>query len=241
MRYLLRSSLLFGMLAAAAVGAGPFGHYRTRPACRTGIPNRDYQFGAVAPQRRLVSQTAELLLAPSLTPGDATDDTLSIQVYQLPEERMELDHCSITRVAFQVRGDGVCVLSLLAEQNALERQTDVDPATSGKESALQVSHEKRNRFHVSVRAYGAYQVREDEAESTGATGKPLLQTFGPHSFWVERGVPKDVVLREKWPPRDLTLIQLIDRVEVTFAYEPPTYRVERVIEEDDDLPVDANP
>jgi hypothetical protein len=53
-------------------------------------------------------------------------------------------------------------------------------------------------------------------------------------------VPKDAV-GGLWSKHELSLIHLIDRVEVTFAYEPPAYRVERVIEEDDDLPVEINP
>ena len=135
-----------------------------------------------------------------------------IKVFQLDRPSLQIDHCSISRVALQLHKNGLWALSLRGDQNP-EGASQVIETPAG---SRQTGHLKRNKFVIKIRCFGQYRV--DEEQSDTSTGKPVLLQLRPIEFWVQRAEPKDFFRRGHHP--DATaLFDLIDRAEIEFFYE----------------------
>lgn len=243
------------VLAVASVGWGGHHRTRARclPAlpCQPG-----YQVGrstppvtavstAVVVLRREVAATAASAVtaasgttpAPSVNRGaEKQDPQTGVSFFQLDKPALVLDHCSISRVAVMLQSDGSWRVSLRADQNpgstvgvaaagsATTVPVAVTPALPVPPAQKQTSHLKRNEFHVAVRGYGADKA--SESADLKAPGKPLLFHIDLQPFWVQNGVPRNMVWDGTSRNNDGTsasndikrFFSLVDRVEIDLSY-----------------------
>jgi hypothetical protein len=236
-------SLALLMVAALTVGSVAVGggvrRYRARPQERCGIPDADYQPPHPPPvvdPVLAVSQLGVLLAQPlSTTAGDAamslkiSGQTAAarsrVKIYQFSPTSLQIDHCSISRMALIINDRGYWRLSLQADQNP---QVDIPAAGVAVTSPAQVrglpslplkqtTQLKRNLFVIRVRGLGAYSEPLPTPPAPAALGKPVLMALPPIEFWVQRGVPYPGVFENE--NRDAaTFFDQIDRVEIEFSY-----------------------
>ncbi|MHC4176603.1 MAG: hypothetical protein ACYSWU_03805, partial [Planctomycetota bacterium] len=92
--------VLFGLIVAAVAGVAiaSVGRRCTRPTCLTGIPRRDYQFRSRSQPKMLLSKTRILLERPA---GGGLPRK-RIRFYQLAQRKVQIEHCSISRVVLQL-------------------------------------------------------------------------------------------------------------------------------------------
>jgi hypothetical protein len=131
-----------------------------------------------------------------------------IELYQLDQPRLQIDHCEISQVALQLWENGWWVLSLRADQN--RRPPQGEPVVYNPRL-----HIKRNEFVVRLRCLGAF--RTEPTEAALAAGKPVLVDLEAEPFWVENGQPRYVrtggcceLVQDQFED--------IDRVEIEFFY-----------------------
>jgi hypothetical protein len=153
---------------------------------------------------RIVEET---IVCPEPDHAGASKEKRTISLYQLDQPRLEIDHCSVSRVALQLHDNGSWVLSLRGDQN---------PRQEGEERTFQPRlHLKRNLFVVRIRGYGSF--REAPTAANMAVGKPELVDLEPVRFWVQNGEPRYLrVGGHDWRIREF--FELIDRVELEFFY-----------------------
>ena len=208
----VRRLWLIGLMVPVVAGVALAGWTRhcTRPRLETGIPIRDYQYRSRSASVMALSKTA----IPLEREADARRglQPKEIQLFQWDRPSLQIDHCSISRVALQLHDDGSWVLSLRADQN---REPEEPGTPEERESRFQTLHLKRNQFVVKLRCYGAYRLEEPRADET--TGKPVLFELGPKRFWVQRAQPKDFWFRGN--DDDVRrYFDLVDRVEIELFY-----------------------
>jgi hypothetical protein len=212
--------------------------HRTRPECLIGIPDSRYQYLPRSRSEMVVSRTAVLLrnrtmeidslLESPLRPmsrwpesagevettprlvsaGRAISRRSIIDLYQLDQPGLRIDHCEISQVALQIHDDGTWVISLRADQN--RGPEEGEPAEWNPRL-----HIKRNEFTVRLRCLGAFQ--NAPAEAAPIAGRPLLADLNPPPFWVENGEPRHV----RWEGRNVLVEKHfadIDRVEIELYY-----------------------
>ncbi|MBI1913277.1 MAG: hypothetical protein HYS12_00740 [Planctomycetes bacterium] len=234
------------VVAATAVlcstGAGVSYHRtKARPLC--GLPCYDYQHGSVSPSVTAQSFTAVLVeqrvpFSPGVPPAGTPTDVLQgatplvlrerVKYFQLPVAQMQVNHCSLSRVALTLHESGSWALSMRADQNPWMTGQDNEVSTPvqlrGAVSALnppipprrlESNGLKRNLFIVKVRCYAAYPLTETLPAL--APGKPVLFELPVQEFWVQRGVPYDFWAAQGLPAAR-QYFDLIDRVEVEFSY-----------------------
>jgi hypothetical protein len=229
--------LLAGTALLATTGAW-VSYHRTRTDCCPGLPCYDYQHDGFGGSKSVQSQIAVLIeqrleVNPAAPPAGKTSLPPRvlrdrIKYYQLPQSKMQIDHCSLSRVALTLHENGYWTLSLGADQNPWmtgQRQEASSPTqTRGTVNSVrapippltkQTNDLKRNLFRVKIRCYGGYPLQENRPELSG--GKPVLFELEPDPFWVQRGIPYDY-----WKSGATVAAQrffdVIDRVEVEFSY-----------------------
>ena len=232
-------SLALLMVAALTVGSVAVGggvrRYRARPQELCGIPDADYQ--PPHPRPIVDPVLAVSLLAQPLSPT-AGDAAMSLKIsgqtaaarprvkfYQFAPTFLQIDHCSISRMALIINDRGYWRLSLQADQNPQVIIPDAGVAvpTAAQVRGLpggqlkQTNYLKRNLFVIRVRGLGAYSESLPTPPAPGAQGKPVLMALSPIEFWVQRGVPYSGVFENE--NRDAaTFFDQIDRVEIEFSY-----------------------
>src|SRR5208337_2431207 len=165
-----------------------------------------------------------------------------IKVFQFVPSALQIDHCSISRIAFSLQDNGQWRLSLQADQNPVVENstalTTVLPSTTtspdfpstGKPAlatapirglpAVRLKHTtflKRNLFVVQIRGLGDFAEQISVPASPPQLGKPVLVAMEPISFWVQNGVPYPLV-SEGVVADASRFFDMIDRVELEFSY-----------------------
>jgi hypothetical protein len=170
---------------------------------------------------------------PATAPTKGAVDEGPIAYFQLKQASLVVDHCSISRVALAIQGDGSWALSLRADQNP-QFGVDIPLVAAGtprpprkavvpqprpilpgaSPTTKHTVHIKRNLFTVTVRAYGAFS---DEANLDASPGRPVLFELTPPPFWVQNGIPVFQEFRDK---EELIrkYYDFVDRVEVELSY-----------------------
>ncbi|MCO6457438.1 MAG: hypothetical protein J5I93_19225 [Pirellulaceae bacterium] len=129
-----------------------------------------------------------------------------IHVYQLYDPKLDIDFCSISRVALQMHNNGQWVLSLRADQHQREL------VEQGYQPRLYV---KRNQFVIRLRAYGNFA--ELPTAAAIQSGKPELVDLPEIKFWVQNGEPR-FLRTTGHDDRIRQYFDLLDRVELEFFY-----------------------
>jgi hypothetical protein len=197
----------FLVALAGVATAGKWCHHMW-PGHLPGIPNRDYQYRPRSAPVMALSKSPVLLQEVDTATGQATKQT---RLYQWNEASLEIDHCSISRVALQFYKDGRWTVSLRADQNPQNLLTI--PTADGQTRLI--GHIKRNQFAVRFRCYGNYQVRETVADQTA--GKPVLFALEPPKFWVQKAEPFDYLFMGS-DDEVREFFTRVDRVELEFYY-----------------------
>lgn len=228
-RYLSRRGWLFTTLASVFSALG-FRWHTTRPACQSGIPQRDYQFINQSEHRREFSKTVQLVgsSTPEATPSKAVGVSL-VHVYQLNQPALTVQHCSISEFAFQLDSQGLWRVNLRAEQNPIHQQNTPLPSFTGsRPSQDDRTFVKRNRFHIIVRGVAFSSVVSDAEQQ--AIGRPQAFEVRLKPFWVQRGEPRTIVEHGKLHQHEIKFVQghaanadvlfsRVDRVEVEFYFD----------------------
>lgn len=209
-------------LATVVVAAAPHYH-RTHPNVRCFLPERDYQYRKLSTTLTSVS-TKPLVLRGAFFPGhkrgfpSALSGTTSngrredrIKAFQFVENAtLQIDHCSTSRMLVQVAESGRWTVSLRADQSA---PPDPLKVTTSEPVRHYTEHLRRNEFHVAVRCYGGYG-----ADQPGRMlGKPQVLELPVRPFWVQKDQPYQL-FQTGYDPRIADHFELLDRVEVDFAY-----------------------
>lgn len=177
-----------------------------------------------------------------ISPGTFVNQGSSkIKFYQFIQSRLPLEHCSISRVAMVLQETGHWRLSLQADQNpkqpngvpktappvasttALPAAPTTAPPVAPRIPPLgalnppqkQTAQIRRSQFFVVVRGYAANSLKDQPDNTT--IGKPLLFRFEMEPFWVENGVPRDMV----WDGDSSDVkafFGVVDRIEVSFSF-----------------------
>lgn len=225
--------------ATAAAGAG-VRRYHARPTPLCGLPAADYQPPQPPPAALpslLVSSPGVVINPPppavangaaamSLQIADPGDPrAMRLKVFQFPTSGLTVDHCSVSRITLTVRDDGFWRANLRAAQNSQVTAPGVVappvpptpvrglPAVTTKETL----YLKRNLFVVRLRGLGLYQEPLPTPTVPSPLGKPVLLDLCAIEFWVQRGVPYELV-RQGWSPDARAYFDRIDRVELEFSY-----------------------
>jgi hypothetical protein len=245
------------LLATLAMGAGVLGadgirHYRVSPRPLCGIPPADYQPPQPPPAVRPMIAISQVgfVLAPPATPslpaapmslqinGQPVSPIPRVKVFQFVPTGMQIDHCSISRMALTIQDNGFWRLSLQADQNPIVETatalTTVQPA-SGSPPALptapirglpkvswkDTSFIKRNLFVIRIRGLGSFQEAIPVPPAPLSIGKPVLFALNPIEFWVQNGVPFPLVAQPRpfqAHPDVKRFFDMVDRVELEFSY-----------------------
>ncbi|MFO0899243.1 MAG: hypothetical protein U0836_17605 [Pirellulales bacterium] len=196
-----------------------------RPACRTGIPTRDYRYRERSRSDTALSGTGTPLalattVALTQTPTAALDAAVpetKARVFSLSRASLAVDHCRITQVAVLLEESGIWTLSLKAEQNPGVPPNGIVLSGDAREGPDQqfTLHLKRNQFVVRVRAYGNFPLAEELRDDS--PGKPVMFSLEPRAFWVQRGEPYNLVERAYCPALK-AYYPNVERLEVEFYY-----------------------
>ncbi len=204
--------LTSGVVAAVALGAN---WSRTRPGRTCGIPAQRYPHGDVS-QPILAGSSPVIVLAEpvqlSSPLAQPRPDNTSTKLFQWPEAKYAVGHCSISRPVLQVHGDGTWTLNLRADQNPRPADS-VAPAFNPTEFI------KRNQFRVQLRCYDT-QGASDAAAFSGV-GQPCVAEILPEAFWVERGQPYLLRVSGRWNCKctsDVEAFERMDRAELEFTF-----------------------
>ncbi len=219
LRLLLAAAVV--VIAAAPVPRG------TRPVVRCSLPDRDYQSRGGSQPVRSVSAEGRLAREPLALPDGDQDPRLAhwfadprllreVRRFEFVRQpRLEIHHCSISKMALLLFESGEWMLSLRADQNpvAEERGGQARNVTSGEDVRLFSDHLQRNRFFVTVRCYAGYGAGGE----SGLVGRPVVVPLEIEPFWVQRGKPY-YLHRQGHDPRIRDWYAEIDRVELEFHY-----------------------
>ncbi|HWE38410.1 MAG TPA: hypothetical protein VG406_17695 [Isosphaeraceae bacterium] len=225
-------------VASAAAEAGVRRH-RARPTPLCGLPPADYQ----PPQPPPAAVPALLVSSPGVPldpppaaadgaaamslqiPGGIDPRRLRLKVFQFPTAGVTIDHCSASRIALTIREDGFWRVNLRADQNPQVTAPNVvtPPVGAAPIRALpavrlkETIYLKRNLFVVKFRGLGLYREALPTPPAPPPLGKPVLLDLCSIPFWVQRGVPYDLV-RQGYCPDAGLYFDRIDRVEMEFSY-----------------------
>jgi hypothetical protein len=202
--------LVLGLALLALAGAAMAGTWchHMWPGHLPGIPSRNYQYRPRSAPLMALSRSPVLLQEVDTATGRATGQIL---LYQWNDAALEIDHCSISRVALQFYKDGRWTVSLRADQNP---QNLLSITTADGQTKL-IGHLKRNQFAIRFRCYGDYRVPETVADQTA--GKPVLFALNPPEFWVQKAEPFDYSFMG-FDDEVREFFTRVDRVELEFYY-----------------------
>lgn len=136
--------------------------------------------------------------------------------FQLFDQVLRVDHCSVSGVSVTFYPEGRFVIRFRADQNPLSSDPltpTLRAATNVATSNLDPSQFKRNKFHLTVRGHAADPAGEARL---GATKAAILE-LPIEPFWVERGKPFNGFV-EGTSESVRRNYKLIDRVELDFTY-----------------------
>jgi hypothetical protein len=227
------------VVGVGVVSAAGVRRRHAKPRELGGIPARDYQtITGSSPASVLAISKVAVSIAPSEPPAapgtagmalrigeQAANRSLGARLYQFAPTSLQIDHCSISRIALVIQEDGSWRLNLQADQNprtAVPR-SETPPVAMTPIRGLpnvqtkQTAHIKRNLFIVRVRGLGAFAEPLATPPSPPSLGKPVLLALGPIEFWVQNGVPYPLVIQG----RDDDAACFFDRIyraEIEFTY-----------------------
>lgn len=221
-------------------------YFHARARTRSGLPVRDYVFEAFAQPITAWSMSGvpvpPFVTPPELAPTEALAaraDT-ELRVFQFIDERLAIDHCSISRIAVQLHRNGDCTVSFRADQNPQPPAPTLGPPSLSTVVPPQVApnvtttapvlnpklnvtteqptnkytlHLRRNEFYVQFRCYGL----AGAPMISTPLGKPVMAEIVIPPFWVERGEPYQMMYRCHSNEIKKNFL-LIDRVELEFTY-----------------------
>lgn len=220
--------LLASLLLVTGISeAGPRRHY-TRSGCLPAVPSYSYQYLSFSAPIRAVS-LAEVTVetAQREAIGGAALDGQPvnrggrerIRHFSLSQRELRINHCSVSELAVVLHEDGYWTLSLRAVQNPAfigtpgNKVSRLDGAIPV--NGLETNQLLRNLFFVRIRGLGAFAHEPSAADV--CLGKPVLVSLDAPSFWVQRGQPRSIWVKQVRP--DVAkYFDLIDRVEVEFFY-----------------------
>lgn len=167
----------------------------------------------VAPTPLAMTPVAMTPVAPK--PTVSPPPAKIIRYWQSAQGDLRVDHCTVSQIAVWIDDQGYWSVNLRAAQ---------DPFVGLDRQATPNARFLRNRFHVTVHAYGGDVVKETPA--LALLGKPELFRLEPTPFWVDRsqvkfhratgylhGAPRCLCAKE------VEQLQFVDRLEVEFRYE----------------------
>jgi len=108
---------------------------------------------------------------------------------------------------------GKWTVSLRANQNPLNVREPLDVTTS-EPTRLVTDHLQRNKFQVVARCYVNY----GPGDGNELIGKPMVIPLDVEPFWVHRQEPYQL-FETHYHPHIQQYFELIDRVEIEFAYQ----------------------
>jgi hypothetical protein len=231
--FVTASAMALVAAAGADGGRKRLSRYRTTPQVFCDLPDRDYVHGGPSQPALAISQTALLVRVPGVVPADTLPSGHKMVFYQLKQNELRVEHCSISRVSLAIRDDGSWILSLRADQNSqtvaatplvavgtpkptantsVPKPGTIVPAASPMTKFT--DHIKRNLFTVTVRGYTGILT---QGALDGAPGRPVLFELLPSPFWVQ----KQVALFPRFEGTKAEIAEYfksIDRVEVELSY-----------------------
>lgn len=227
-RFLATSGLtVLGMAGASEPGVRhKVSSHHSRPIALCEIPPYEYLSTLPAASTVAVSQIAELLRSPTLTPGLPAVAGSTLVYFKLVQASLVNGHCSISNVALTIRDDGYWSLGLQADQNPIVPQSN-PPLVAASPAPPRIilrgatlpsrftAHIKRNQFIIRVRGYGAYPDLTDPATPSG---RPILFALQIPPFWVERELPLRPLPFEGKNGLIAEYFKSVDRVEVELTY-----------------------
>jgi hypothetical protein len=196
----------------------------------------------VAPPVTVVNRPATTVTPSALmslqTPSQIITPAPRTKVFQFIPTSMQIDHCSISRMALYIQDNGLWRLTLQADQNPIVQTatalTTVQPSTANPPALLtapirglpkvtwrDTSFIKRNLFVIRVRGLGSFQEPIPVPAAPATIGKPVLFELAPIEFWVQNGVSFPLVAQQdpSLPHADIKqFFDMIDRVEIEFSY-----------------------
>lgn len=227
----MRAGLLMVLIAALAVRAdgAELPTRKTKPfplcgipACYPYHPAREFSANVTeqsSPGILLETGVSAEALSATNPGGFRVAELPKSRYFQLPVYVLKKDHCSISRVSVILDELGNYSLSFRADQNPRLEEDRAEPrfraTTPPNPSIKQVSHLKRNEFHVEFRLLGAALHRETIAPSD--VGRPVLSKIELRPFWVQSGEPLNYSHSGVLDLRGRRLEQ-VDRIEVDFSY-----------------------
>lgn len=190
-----------------------------RPGTLPGIPDYAYTPGPMAKPAVAVLSLVRIPAGRIAGAEPLPRGTHPAQMYQLPVQRMQADHCYLSRVAVALHDDGAYQLSFRADQNPRAGgDSPLVPTefTEGPRLTEQTAHLKRNLFLVRVRGYAGSGGVSGERPGPDL-GRPAVWELAVEPFWVQNGEPYPGLVsgRSEMVRR---YFEYIDRVEVEFTY-----------------------
>lgn len=138
--------------------------------------------------------------------------------FQLKDQVIRVDHCTLSEVSVTLYPDGKYVVGFRADQNPLASDPRTPALTTAArgltaDTGIEPGQFRRNKFYVTVRGYAADPLGEGRAG--GSKAAVLDLPLDP--FWVNRGESYRGLVdgTSEAVRRNYTLV---DRVEVDFTY-----------------------
>ena len=213
----------------AGVSVAQFPTLTSRPKPVCGLPNYPYTASSIKPKPMLSTTSLNRIdlgdeFARPAVPGDPTlvPRGLSAATFQMPDAGLRIDNCSVSRASIVVAADGRYVISFRADQGPLPTTPTADSLDAAKsiDTTLETRSQKRNQFHLTIRAYVGYPLpAQGNVAGGGFTGatKSAVAEFKIEPFWVARGVPYSGLI-QGISPELARYYRSIDRFELDFTY-----------------------
>ena len=138
--------------------------------------------------------------------------------FQLRDQVIRVDHCTLSEVSVTLYPDGKYVVGFRADQNPLASDPRTPALTTAArgltaDTGIEPGQFRRNKFYVTVRGYAADPLGEGRAGGS----KAVVLDLPLDPFWVNRGESYRGLAdgTSEAVRRNYTLV---DRVEVDFTY-----------------------
>lgn len=151
-----------------------------------------------------------------LTRPKETTLPTGVATFQLLDQVLKVDHCSVSQVSVAFYADGRYAIRFRADQNPLASDPflpSLQAATKSANTNLDPNQFKRNKFYLTIRGFSGNPLNEAGITAT----KAALVELPIDAFMVERGQPVTGFV-EGTSDNVRRNYKLIDRVEVDFTY-----------------------
>ncbi|MEM7784795.1 MAG: hypothetical protein AAF623_15705 [Planctomycetota bacterium] len=168
----------------------------------------------------LTSESGKALAASPLNRQEPASQPLSVpeqtasgvlpskmKFFQWPNAGYQIQHCSLSNVAFHLFEDGTWVISLRADQNSI-------PSTIAPVDFVQRAHVRRNLFGVKMTLFAGGTESVSEAELK--LGLPALGQTESKEFWVQKQQPDQRRMTGKFQNFSRLSFSNADRVQLEF-------------------------